>query len=77
MKKEEEELKAHMRREAQARRVRERAHARGLSHNYLDEAYDEEDGVSVQAIKNRMKSCEWHKCDEDLFRDLFNSCTPA
>jgi len=56
MKKEEEELKAHMRREAQARRVRERAHARGLSHNYLDEAYDEEDGVSVQAIKNRMKS---------------------
>lgn len=59
IKKEEEELRAHMRREAQARRVKEKAHAKGLSNNYLDDPYDNDDndhGVSVSAIKNRFKS---------------------
>ena len=62
IKKEEEELKAHVRREAQARRVRERAHQKGLMENYLDDTYDnttadDDDGaVSVNAIKNKFKS---------------------
>lgn len=38
--------------------MRERAHAKGLSHGYL-EGYDdeeEEEGVSLSAIKNKYKS---------------------
>ena len=63
MKEEEEQLKAHMRREAQKRRMRERSHARGLTANYLENRYDDgttndddDEGISVSAIKNRFKS---------------------
>jgi len=63
MKEEEDQLKAHMRREAQKRRQRERSHARGLTSNYLDNRYDDgttndddDEGVSVSAIKNRFKA---------------------
>jgi len=62
IKKEEEELKAHVRREAQARRVRERAHQKGLMENYLDDTYDQstadddEGATSLNAIKNKFKS---------------------
>nr|CAB3263357.1 uncharacterized protein LOC494392 [Phallusia mammillata] len=54
MKKEEDQLKAHVRREAQKRRMREKSHARGLSNNYIEEDADDEESVS--AIKNRFKS---------------------
>ncbi|XP_076814399.1 RNA polymerase-associated protein LEO1-like [Clavelina lepadiformis] len=63
MKEEEEQLKAHVRREAQKRRMRERSHARGLNTNYLEDRYedgttndDDDEGISVSAIKNRFKS---------------------
>lgn len=54
IKKEEERLRASIRRENQQRRTRERAHARsGLSASYLEG--DEDGGVSIAAIKNRYK----------------------
>lgn len=63
MKEEEEQLKAHVRREAQKRRMRERSHARGLTTNYLEHRFDDgtandddDEGISVAAIKNRFKS---------------------
>ncbi|MEE6503047.1 hypothetical protein FKM82_004726 [Ascaphus truei] len=60
IKKEEERLKASIRRESQQRRVREKQHQRGLSANYLepDRYDDEEEGeeaISLAAIKNRYK----------------------
>lgn len=58
MKEEEDQLRAHMRREAQKRRMREKAHAKGLHANYLDDRLDEEEdtgAISVSAIKNRFK----------------------
>lgn len=54
MKKEEDQLKAHVRREAQKRRLREKSHIRGLSNNYIEEDADDEESVS--AIKNRFKT---------------------
>ena len=63
MKEEEDQLKAHMRREAQKRRKRERSHVRGLTSNYLDNRYDDgttndddDEGISVSAIKSRFKA---------------------
>ncbi|XP_052223769.1 RNA polymerase-associated protein LEO1-like isoform X2 [Dreissena polymorpha] len=58
IKKEEERLRASVKRESQKRRVRERAHAKGLSGGYL-EGYDddeEEEGISIAAIKNKYKA---------------------
>nr|XP_009859183.1 uncharacterized protein LOC494392 isoform X1 [Ciona intestinalis] len=61
LKEEEDQLKAHMRREAQKRRMREKSHMRGLSSGYLEERYDDhttndDDEESVSALKNRFKS---------------------
>lgn len=58
--KEEERLRASIRRESQQRRMREKQHQRGLSANYLEpDRYDEEDegeeAISLAAIKNRYK----------------------
>ncbi|XP_076203879.1 RNA polymerase-associated protein LEO1 isoform X1 [Aptenodytes patagonicus] len=60
IKKEEERLRASIRRESQQRRMREKQHQRGLSANYLEpDRYDEEDegddAISLAAIKNRYK----------------------
>jgi len=58
IKKEEDRLKASIRRENKIRRTRERAHGRGPSASYLEpDAYDEddEDGISLSAIKNKFK----------------------
>ncbi|NXP79325.1 LEO1 protein, partial [Ramphastos sulfuratus] len=60
IKKEEERLRASIRRESQQRRMREKQHQRGLSANYLEpDRYDEEDegddSISLAAIKNRYK----------------------
>jgi len=60
IKKEEEELKAHIRREAQRNRLREKSHARGLTASYLNDRYDggttnDDDEESIAAIKNRAK----------------------
>uniref|UniRef100_A0ABM0MQ11 RNA polymerase-associated protein LEO1-like n=1 Tax=Saccoglossus kowalevskii TaxID=10224 RepID=A0ABM0MQ11_SACKO len=62
IKKEEEKLRAATRRESQQRRIREKAHHRGLTASYLEpdsryEEYedDEEAAISLAAIKNRYK----------------------
>lgn len=59
MKKEEERLKASIRRESQKRRTRERAHSRGPSAAYLEpDGYDDDDdegGISLSKIKNQFK----------------------
>lgn len=67
--KEEERLRASIRRESQQRRMREKQHQRGLSASYLEpDRYDEEDegeeAISLAAIKNRYKGgirgmCVW------------------
>ncbi|ELK36041.1 RNA polymerase-associated protein LEO1 [Myotis davidii] len=58
--KEEERLRASIRRESQQRRMREKQHQRGLSASYLEpDRYDEEEegeeSISLAAIKNRYK----------------------
>lgn len=58
--KEEERLRASIRRESQQRRMREKQHQRGLSASYLEpDRYDEEEegeeAISLAAIKNRYK----------------------
>ena len=58
--KEEERLRAHVRRDNQKRRLKERAQSRGLSGAYLDGGDDDddedEDGLtSISAIKNKYK----------------------
>uniref|UniRef100_A0A3B4A0Q2 RNA polymerase-associated protein LEO1 n=1 Tax=Periophthalmus magnuspinnatus TaxID=409849 RepID=A0A3B4A0Q2_9GOBI len=60
IKKEEERLRASIRRESQQRRVREKQHQRGLSSSYLepDRYDDEEEGeeaISLAAIKSKYK----------------------
>lgn len=58
--KEEERLRASIRRESQQRRMREKQHQRGLSSSYLepDRYDDEEEGeeaISLAAIKSKYK----------------------
>ena len=66
IKKEEERLRASIRRENQQRRTRERAHARhGLSASFLD------DDDSIAAIKNKYKvhsytAAHVHACSESV-----------
>uniref|UniRef100_A0A4W3KHY2 RNA polymerase-associated protein LEO1 n=1 Tax=Callorhinchus milii TaxID=7868 RepID=A0A4W3KHY2_CALMI len=60
IKKEEERLRASIRRESQQRRMREKQSQRGLSSSYLEpDRYDEEEegdeAISLAAIKNRYK----------------------
>ncbi|KAJ7311416.1 hypothetical protein JRQ81_007054 [Phrynocephalus forsythii] len=60
IKKEEERLRASIRRESQQRRMREKQHQRGLSASYLEpDRYEEEEegeeAISLAAIKNRYK----------------------
>ncbi|KAG9489355.1 hypothetical protein GDO78_005379 [Eleutherodactylus coqui] len=60
IKKEEERLRASIRRESQQRRIKEKQHQRGLSANYLEpDRYDDDDegeeSISLAAIKNRYK----------------------
>ncbi|KAM5235540.1 RNA polymerase-associated protein LEO1 [Ctenodactylus gundi] len=60
IKKEEERLRASIRRESQQRRMREKQHQRGLSTGYLEpDRYEEEEegeeAISLAAIKNRYK----------------------
>jgi RNA polymerase-associated protein LEO1 len=57
MKKEEEKLKAASRRQNQQRRIREKSHSKGISSNYLEDKYeDDDDESSLNAIKNKFKS---------------------
>jgi len=57
MQKEDERLRASIRRESQQRRMRERANQRGLSTSYLEGDYehDDDNGISLSAIKKRYK----------------------
>ncbi len=49
-------MRASVRREAQVRRVRERAHQRGLNAGYLEgDDDDDEEGISISAIKKAYK----------------------
>lgn len=59
--KEEERLRASIRRESQQRRMREKQHQRGLSAGYLEpDRYEEdeegEESISLSAIKSKYKS---------------------
>lgn len=56
--KEEEKLRASVRRESKQKRVRERGAGRGLSTSYLEpdqEGSDDEGGISLSAIKSKYK----------------------
>lgn len=57
IKKEDERLRASIRRESQQRRMRERANQRGMSASYLEGNYDHDDenAISISAIKKRYK----------------------
>ncbi|CAG0895260.1 unnamed protein product [Cyprideis torosa] len=56
VKKEEERLRASLRRETKQRRMRERASNRGLSSNFLEPDEDsDEEGVSISALKKKYK----------------------
>ncbi len=59
MKQEEEKLKAATRRQNKQRRMREKAHSKGLSANYLEDKYDTDDedneAISLSAIKSKFK----------------------
>ena len=57
VKTEEEKLKAAARRQNAARRQREKSHSKGLSNEYLEDRYsdDEERAISLNAIKNKFK----------------------
>jgi RNA polymerase-associated protein LEO1 len=60
IKREEDRLKASVRRESKQRRMKERAQSRGLSANYLepdrdDDDEDDEGAISLAAIKNKYK----------------------
>lgn len=69
IKKEEDRLKASIRRENKARRTRERSHHRGPSASYLEpDQYDEEDedgGISLSAIKNNIKKRDYSNTYSD------------
>lgn len=55
VKQEEEKLKAASRRLNQQRRVREKSHSKGISSNYLEDRYSDEEGISLADIKNKFK----------------------
>lgn len=56
IKKEEDKLRASLRRENKARRVRERVNQRGPTASYLEPDIEDEDGaISLSAIKNKYK----------------------
>ena len=56
VKEEEEKLRADVRRDSKQKRIKERSSGRGLSSGYLEgEGSDDEEGVSLSAIKNRFK----------------------
>jgi len=74
IKKEEDKLKASVRRENKQRRVRERG-SKGLSTSYLDDEYsDEDNSISIAAIKNRYKKggsrAHIYSSDEDDGSDV-------
>ena len=75
IKKEEDRLKASIRRENKIRRTRERAHQRGPSASYLEGDYEEEDedgAISLSAIKNSYKKRDFRGTysDSDEGSDL-------
>lgn len=75
LQKEEERLRASIRRESQQRRMREKQHQRGLSASYLEpDRYDEEEegeeSISLAAIKNRYKGGIRGECAEVQFHNF-------
>ena len=73
MQKEDERLRASIRRESQQRRMRERANQRGMSSSYLEGDYEHEDdnAISLSAIKKRYKQDQkrTHFCTRFYFDD--------
>ena len=53
--KEEEKLKAAIRRESTKRRFKERSQNRSMNSGYLEDDYDEDEGVSIKDLKNQYK----------------------
>lgn len=76
--KEEERLRASIRRESQQRRIRERAHQRGLNAPYLEDedGYDDDNAISLSAIKNKYKQGSKRKCQPmcTCFELLMTEC---
>ena len=75
--KEEERLRASIRRESQQRRMREKQHQRGLSSSYLepDRYDDEEEGeeaISLAAIKSKYKGGGGLRGEDGVPRPLFS-----
>ena len=74
IKKEEDKLRASVRRETKQRRVREKTSNRGLSSAYLDDDYsDDENAISIAAIKNKYKKgvkANIYSSDDDEGSDL-------
>lgn len=75
--KEEERLRASIRRESQQRRMREKQHQRGLSSSYLepDRYDDEEEGeeaISLAAIKSKYKGGGGLRGEQRPPRPLFS-----
>ena len=69
VKEEEERLRAAMRRDSKVKRIKERSTRHGLSSGYLEggggeEDSDEEEGVSLNALKNRYKQKKGELEDE-------------
>ena len=59
LQREEEKLRASMRRESKQKRLKEKGSSRSVSSNYLEpdreDASDDENAISLSAIKNRYK----------------------
>lgn len=66
-KKEDDKMKATLRRETKQRRIQERSHVRGPNAAYLENDYDDddEDGVSISAIKRRSLQNRAYADDSD------------
>lgn len=78
--KEEERLRASIRRESQQRRMREKQHQRGLSAGYLEpDRYEEdeegEESISLSAIKSKYKSGGLRGEEEVLAHHISNLAT--
>jgi RNA polymerase-associated protein LEO1 len=80
VKEEEERLRASMRRDSKQKRVKERSSKHGLTSGYLeggageDDDSDDEEGVSLAAIKNRYKG---KKGENKLLASLSRRSAPT
>lgn len=68
IKREEDKLRASVKRESKRRRVRERVGSRGLSSAYLDDDLsDDDNGISIRAIKDKYKKGGYNKSASNIY----------